>query len=206
MATNTTDISSSKTTKGQAGVGAEAASPSFESIQVKNRAINEGPGVKLSPHQKLLVGSVLDLFEGNPTLRHLSLWSQDGVFADPITVASGYRQFAAQWYGLSALFGPIRIQSHSVTSAGNPIEMSMSNKYTLKGIGIGQTINSVIRIDVGQDGKIRKVEDRWNDKLPEGMVSDAFRKLNAKTVPTLVTVPKDEEEDLKLKASRENSS
>ncbi|KAI2463899.1 hypothetical protein F4781DRAFT_425984 [Annulohypoxylon bovei var. microspora] len=179
---------------------------SFESVGIRNARVNEAPGVKLSPHQKLLVGSVLDLFEGNPTLKHLSLWSQDATFADPITVASGYNKFAAQWYGLPALFSPIQIQSHSVTSAGNPVEVKLSNRYTLKGIGAGQTINSVVRINVGQDGKIEKVEDRWNDKLPEGMISDAFRKLNAITVPAFVTVPKDEEEDLKLKASRDGSS
>lgn len=33
--------------------------------------------------------------------------------------------------------------------------------------------------------------------------SQAFRKLNAVTVPTLVKVPKNEEEDMKMKAERE---
>ncbi|KAI0886445.1 uncharacterized protein GGS22DRAFT_187690 [Annulohypoxylon maeteangense] len=179
---------------------------SFETIGIKNKRVNEAPGVKLSPDHKLLVGSVLDLFEGNPTLKHLSLWSQDATFADPITVASGYKKFAAQWYGLPALFNPIQIQSHLVTSTGNPIQMELSNKYTLKGIGTAQIINSVVHIDVGQNGKIERVEDRWNDRLPNGMISDAFRKLNAQTVPMFVTIPKDEEEDLKLKNSRDGSS
>ncbi|KAI1453239.1 hypothetical protein F4805DRAFT_444425 [Annulohypoxylon moriforme] len=179
---------------------------SFESIGIRNKLVNEAAGVKLSPDQKLLVGSVLDLFEGNPTLKHLSLWSQDATFTDPITVASGYKKFAAQWYGLPALFNPIQIQSHSVTSAGNPIEVELSNRYTLRGIGTAQTIKSVVRIEVGEKGKIERVEDRWNNKLPEGAISEAFRKLNAQTVPMFVTVPKDEEEDNKLKKSRDGSS
>ncbi|KAI1445531.1 hypothetical protein F5Y02DRAFT_386538 [Annulohypoxylon stygium] len=179
---------------------------SFESIGVRNTQVNEAPGVSLSSDQKVLVGSVLDLFAGNPTLKHLSLWSQDATFTDPLTVASGYKKFAAQWYGLPALFKPIQIESHSVTSAGNPIEMALSNKYTLKGIGTAQTIHSVVRIEVGQDGKIVRVEDRWNDKLSEGMISEAFRKLNAQTVPVFVTVPKNEEEDLKIQKSREGGS
>jgi hypothetical protein len=33
--------------------------------------------------------------------------------------------------------------------------------------------------------------------------SQAFRKLNAVTVPALVKVPKNEEEDMKMKAERE---
>lgn len=34
----------------------------------------------------------------------------------------------------------------------------------------------------------------------------AFRKLNAQTVPVFVTVPKNEEEDLKIQKSREGGS
>lgn len=48
----------------------------------------------------------------------------------------------------------------------------MSNKYVVKGIKKEQVMNSVVRIFVGQDGKIEKVEDRWNGKLPEGAISD----------------------------------
>ncbi|KAI2605337.1 uncharacterized protein GGS25DRAFT_524852 [Hypoxylon fragiforme] len=181
-----------------------SSSPPFEAYQIKNTTINEAPGVKLSADQRLLVGSVLDLFSGNPTLKHLALWSPSALFADPITSAAGYDRFAAQWYGLPALFRPIQIQSHRVTSAGNPIEMQLENRYTLRGpVKTAQTITSVVRISVGGDGRIERLEDRWNDKLPEGVVSEAFRKLNAMTVPNFVTVPKTEAEDQKLKAERE---
>lgn len=33
-------------------------------------------------------------------------------------------------------------------------------------------MNSVLRIHVGSDGRIEKVEDRWNDTLPEGAVTE----------------------------------
>ncbi|KAI2615307.1 hypothetical protein GGR54DRAFT_642327 [Hypoxylon sp. NC1633] len=171
MSTTTTGTPSA-TAKAQAQTSREAALPPFESYGIRNTRINEDSGVNLSSDQKLLVGSVLDLFEGNPTLKHLSLWSSNGIFTDPITIASGFKKYAAQWYGLPALFNPIQIQSHRVTSAGNPIEMSLSNKYVLKGAKTEHIINSVIRIHVGGDGKIDKVEDRWNDKLPEGTVSE----------------------------------
>lgn len=57
-------------------------------------------------------------------------------------------------------------------SAGNPIELNLSNSYTVKGIGAERTIDSVVRIDVGEDGKITKVQDRWNNQLPEGPISE----------------------------------
>lgn len=80
-------------------------------------------------------------------------------------------------------------------------------------------MNSVVRIWLGEDGRIEKVEDRWNDKLPEGGISEvniflsysiwigvdeiqAFRKLNARVTPNLVKVPKTEEEDKEMMAKR----
>ncbi|KAK0628352.1 hypothetical protein B0T17DRAFT_588495 [Bombardia bombarda] len=192
----------SATAKAQADSNSKA--PSFESIGVKNTQVNQGQGVNLSSHQKLLVGSVLDLFAGRPTLSHLSLWLPTATFADPITSATGYDRFAAQWYGLPAVFDPIQLVSHQVVSAGNPIELDLCNKYTLKGIKKEQEIASRVRIFVDEaSGKIEKVEDKWDGKLPDGVFSEAFRKLNAVTVPTMVKVPKTEEEDRKMIAERE---
>lgn len=190
----------SESAKAQAD--ASAGGPSFESIGIKNTDIVQKSGVSLDSHQKVLVGSVLDvrhsslrnaapvhpghgcamkkqkeltsvpqLFTGNPTLKHLSLWSREATFQDPITKAEGYDQFAPQWYGLPALFHPIVLKSHTVVSAGNPIEIKLSNSYTVKGIKSEQTMDSVVRIDVGPDGKITRVDDRWNDNMPEGAVA-----------------------------------
>jgi hypothetical protein len=40
--------------------------------------------------------------------------------------------------------------------------------YTVKGLGTEHTIDSKMEIFT-ECGKIRKVEDRWNDELPEGV-------------------------------------
>ncbi|KAI0476583.1 hypothetical protein GGR56DRAFT_694167 [Xylariaceae sp. FL0804] len=189
----------------KADASSSSSSPDFASHNVKNTKINMAPGVDLSGREKLVVGSVLDLFEGNPTLKHLSLWSRDATFTDPLTVAQGYDKYAAQWYGLPAVFNPIQILSHRVTSGGNPIELDLTNRYVVKGVKKEQVIDSKIKIELDADGKVVKVEDRWNDKLPEGTISEAFRKLNAVTVPTLVKVPKNEEEDRKMREDREKA-
>lgn len=72
--------------------------------------------------------------------------------------------------------------------------MNLRNKYTVKGVGKETTIQSVINIHTTSDGKIDKVEDKWDGKLPEGPISNAFRRLNAVSVPKMVSVPKDGEE------------
>jgi hypothetical protein len=94
------------------------------------------------------------------------------VFEDPITSAAGEARYKAQWYGLPALFHPIRLRSHTVVGAGNPIRLEASNEYVVRGIGKAQVISSVINVHVGDDGRIAKVQDRWNDKLPGGVIAE----------------------------------
>ncbi|KAF1984242.1 hypothetical protein K402DRAFT_395905 [Aulographum hederae CBS 113979] len=165
---------------------AMSSSPSIETTD-----INTASGVSLSSTQQTLVGSVLDLFAGKPTKEKLALWKDDAKFEDPLTKAEGRKQFEAQWYGLPAAFNPIKPLSHTVTSAGNPITMDLKTLYTVKGIGKEQTINSVVNIFTSEDGKITKVEDKWDGKLPEGAFSNAMRQLNSVVVPKVVGVPKE---------------
>lgn len=75
------------------------ASPSdVGELKIENTNINTGPGVTLSEQQRTIVGSVLDLFAGRPSLAKLALWKDDAVFRDPIATANGRKEFAPQWY------------------------------------------------------------------------------------------------------------
>jgi len=168
----------------------------FVEYDVETTQINTAPGVELSESQKFLTGSVLDLFAGRPTVKKLSLWTDDAVFTDPLTIAEGRKQYSAQWYGLKAAFSDIKRLSCQVTSSGNPIEMDLKTLYKVKGLGTEQTIDSKIKIHY-EGEKITKVEDRWNDQLPEGAFANAMRNLNSVVVPAFVGVPKSEEEEAK---------
>ncbi|TLD18560.1 hypothetical protein PspLS_10216 [Pyricularia sp. CBS 133598] len=207
MSTNTTNLNQPSETAQAQMQSNNGNSASFSSLGIRNNNINEAEGVKLSDKQKVIAGSVLDLFEGNPTLKHFSLWNPEAIFEDPITKAAGESKYKAQWYGLPAVFHPIKLQSHKVIDSGNPMRLEVSNKYVVRGIGKEQVINSVVEVFLNdQNGRIDKVLDKWNGKLPENVVVDAFRKLNAVTVPMFVTVPKTEEEDMKMKAARDKEN
>jgi len=168
---------------------------STSNLNIENKNISTAPGITLSDQQQTIVGSVLDLFAGRPSLPKLSLWRDDATFTDPLTIATGRDKFAAQWYGLQQAFSEIERLNHQVTDAGNPIVMDLKTRYVIKGINKEQTIQSVVAIHLDEQGKIKKVEDKWDGKLPEGSISEAFRHLNAVTVPKIVSVPKNEEED-----------
>lgn len=171
--------------------------PSTTGLNIETKDIQTAPGVSLSTDQKTVVGSVLDLFAGRPSLQKLALWRDDATFTDPLTIAEGRDRFAAQWYGLQQAFSEIERLHHSVKDAGNPILLDLKTRYVIKGIGKEQTIQSLVAIHTDGEGRISKVEDKWDGKLPEGSIANAFRHLNAVTVPKFVNVPKNEEEDAK---------
>lgn len=174
-----------------------ASSSSAGATQIESlSAINTAAGVELSSQQKTLVGCVLDLFQGKPSKDKLALWADDADFVDPLCIAKGRKQYEAQWYGLAAAFSKIQRQHVEVVDAGNPIAVDMTQLYTVKGIGKEQQVKS--RVNIYHDGqKITKVEDKWDGKLPDGPIANAFRRLNAVTVPHVVSVPKDSAEEAK---------
>jgi len=75
-------------------------------------------------------------------------------------------------YGLAVVFSEIERLHHEVTSAGNPIIMDLKTRYKVKGVGIEQIISSVVTITTNEKGKIIKLEDKWNGKLPNNAFMD----------------------------------
>ncbi|KAF2830809.1 hypothetical protein CC86DRAFT_391629 [Ophiobolus disseminans] len=168
---------------------------STSNINIETPHVQVRPGLKLSEHQTTIVASVLDLFAGRPSLPKLSLWRDDATFSDQFTIATGREKFSAQWYGLRKVFSDIERINHMVQDAGNPMLVDLRTKYVVKGIGMEEMVQSVVAVYLDGEGKIERVEDRWDGKLPEGSISEAFRRLGAATVPKIVSVPKNEEED-----------
>ena len=139
---------------------------------IEIKYVQVAPGIKLSDQQNTIVGSVLDLFAGRPSLQKLALWRDDATFTDPLTIATGRDKYSAQWYGLQQAFSEIDRINHMVRDAGNPILMDLRTRYVIKGIGTEQTIQSLVAIHLDEQGNIKKVEDKWDGKLPEGSISE----------------------------------
>nr|OQO09809.1 hypothetical protein B0A51_17985 [Rachicladosporium sp. CCFEE 5018] len=147
-------------------------SSSVGELKLESTDIKTATGVELSKEQHTLVASVLDLFAGRPSLAKLQLWTDDAEFHDPITIAQGRKQFEAQWYGLQTAFSP---SSANTTKSLPPSKILIHTK----------------------GDKIVKVEDKWDGKMPDSGIANAFRHLNSVTVPKFVSVPKNAEEDAK---------
>jgi len=165
-------------------------------LNIQSTNINTAPGVTLDEKQQTIVGSILDLFKGLPSLKKLQLWDDNATFEDPITISQSRKKYEAQWYGLQTAFSSIEQLHHQVTSGGNPITMDLKTRYVVKGINKEQEINSVVTIAYdAASGKITKVQDKWDGQLPDSSFKDAMRKLNSVVVPKIVSVPKNDKED-----------
>jgi len=72
--------------------------------------------------------------------------------------------------------------------------MKLKTRYVVKGMGKEQTIDSLVDIH-HEGGKITRVEDKWDGEIQDSGIKNAFRRLNATSVPKMVGVPKNAEED-----------
>lgn len=73
----------------------------------------------------------------------------------------GHRENVAAWYAHATWCESIQIQSHMVTSGGNPIRFNLSNKYLFRGIRMELIIESEVRVHTDKDGKVERLEERW---------------------------------------------
>jgi len=151
---------------------ATMSSSTLAKSNLETKDVQTAPGVSLSEQQSTIVASVLDLFAGRPSLPKLRLWRDDATFTDPLTIAQGRDKYSAQWYGLQAAFSEIERLNHQVKDAGNPILMDLRTRYVVKGIGKEQVIQSEVAIHLDGEGKIEKLEDKWDGKLPEGGIAN----------------------------------
>ncbi|CAE7206876.1 unnamed protein product [Rhizoctonia solani] len=138
---------------------------------------------------------IVQLFCAHPSLEIFERsWHRDAVFEDPFTKCIGYREYAAQWYGLpkiAAQSTTLQYRVLSSTHSPHKIVFDQTQQYTLRYIKRKKTIHSLVVLELDQDEKIIKMEDKWNgEDLPRKWGAVWFRRLNGKTIPFFVRVPR----------------
>ncbi|QRW12988.1 hypothetical protein RhiLY_11987 [Ceratobasidium sp. AG-Ba] len=99
-----------------------------------------------------------------------------------------------KWYGLPKVFSHSRTLMYKVISSTekpNRIVYEQRQEYTFRLIGTKRAITSIIFIDLDENDKIVRLEDKWNGKdQPVRFGALWLRRLNAVTVPWFIGVPK----------------
>ncbi|KAL8276737.1 hypothetical protein RQP46_010846 [Phenoliferia psychrophenolica] len=150
-------------------------------------------GIVLEGRRKMLVEDALSLFQCKANLELFKRgWREDAVFADPIALATGFKQYAAQWFGMPAAFPASETLAWKVVkSEPGLIEFELRQKYTVALIKTTKVMSSLVHIELDSDEFVTRFEDRWDAKpLSTGGIATMLRGLNAKTMPFLISVPK----------------
>jgi len=150
---------------------------------------------KLDPVRQQILEDTLQLFCAHPTAeifeRH---WLPDAIFEDPFCQCRGYREYTAQWFALPRMVSSSRTLSHRVlasTSSPSRIVYSQTQEYTLRVTKTKKVIQSMVVIHLDNNSKITMLEDKWKgDDQPCSWTAKVFRRLNARTMPIFVHVPK----------------
>ncbi|CAG7852602.1 SubName: Full=Uncharacterized protein {ECO:0000313/EMBL:CCA75315.1} [Serendipita indica DSM 11827] len=159
------------------------------------RRQSQDSGLILEGKRKQVLEDVIELFCSRPTLEIFQRsWREDAVFEDPLSKCEGYPQYAAQWFGMPKAFPQSVNKLHRVLSSThnpNRIVYYQEQEYTIRGLGTKKLMKSTVVIELDDDDKIVKLDDKWNSKEhPTNFVAMFFRRLNARTMPWLVSVPK----------------
>ncbi|KAG6335869.1 hypothetical protein ID866_3206 [Astraeus odoratus] len=134
---------------------------------------------------------------------------------DPLVKCEGYDQYAPQVYGKQSLllcssrscsrngrliplkpkvFSQSKTLSSRImlsTQSPNRLIYSQSQEYTLRFIGKKKRVDSIIVVDLDEDDRIIRLEDKWKGAEPPTHYGALFlRQTNARIIPWLVKVPK----------------
>ncbi|KAG8724001.1 hypothetical protein FRC09_000809 [Ceratobasidium sp. 395] len=156
-------------------------------------------GMPLEGKRKQIVEDVMNLFSSQPSqdIFHRS-WRVDATFEDPLSKCIGYKQYAPQWYGMPKAFPTSRTLAYKVISSTenpNRIVYEQKQEYTIRFINTKKVMDSTVVIDLDENDKIIKLEDKWSGQdQPVRFGALWLRRLNAMTLPWLVKVPKPREE------------
>jgi hypothetical protein len=108
-------------------------------------------------------------------------------------------QVAGQFYGLPELVRSSVTESCLVTeSSGSTIRMDVVQLFTPKLLPDAASVrfHTTMRIELDGEDRIRYLEDRPQERIPDNSFAMLFRKANAVGTPKLLGIPKDEKEDL----------
>ncbi|KAG8747009.1 hypothetical protein FRC10_002808 [Ceratobasidium sp. 414] len=151
--------------------------------------------VILEDQRKQTLDDVLELFCSHPSLEIFERsWHRDAVFEDPWTKCIGYREYTAQWFALPRVVPHSTTLQHRVLSSTHyphRIVFDQTQEYNLRFLNRKKIIQSLVTLELDEDGKIVRMEDRWNgEEMPRKWGALWLRRLNGKTMPLFVRVPR----------------
>ncbi|KAF8162977.1 hypothetical protein B0H34DRAFT_302165 [Crassisporium funariophilum] len=149
----------------------------------------------LKEYQGRILEDLTELYCCRPTLEIFERsWSKDAEFEDPLCKCKGFDEYAAQWFAMPKLFSHSKqISKRVMSSTHSPSRLIyyQTQEYTSRLLNKKKIIESIIVVELDDNGKITRLIDQWSGKdLPTWFGATFLRTLNAKVLPWLIHVPK----------------
>ncbi|GAK64647.1 uncharacterized protein PAN0_006d2861 [Moesziomyces antarcticus] len=171
---------------------AMSASASLPAQTAEFEGFASSPLIEPTPETAQIIRDSMDLFGARPSAAIFARWSAGAIFADPICHAVGAKQYMAQWYGMPAAFSLSETKAWKLTrQEPGIVEYVQLQRYKVKGLGTVKDMKSTVVIERDGDNRVTRFEDRWGHKEMNGKLGWPFRRLNAFTMPWLISVPND---------------
>ncbi|TFY67778.1 hypothetical protein EVJ58_g1405 [Rhodofomes roseus] len=166
---------------------------------ITNASVDVAPGVTIDDHRRTLVGVVLDLFQGKPSLYKMDFFAEDAVYEDPVAKSVGRTSIAGQFYGLPELFRSSVTKSAQITASdAHTTSFRVLHEFTPKLVPKTVSFDTVMTITVDAAGKITHWRDRPSAGIPDGGsgLAEWLRTKQSELTKAVLSLPNDEEEDL----------
>ncbi|KAI0303404.1 hypothetical protein B0F90DRAFT_1626557 [Multifurca ochricompacta] len=167
--------------------GAHYSGSRHDGIAVNSRRRSTLPTAPNALHLAVM-DDLKEMYEGNSTKEMLQKrWRRDAVYEDPFTRCKGLHEIAPQWYALPRMYSKLTINGRRVLSSTeypNRLIMWQKHEYTVRVTGSKKVVESILVIDIDEDGKIaRLVDQRQGLDPPTRWGAQHLRRLNGRVVP-----------------------
>lgn len=154
--------------------------------------------VKVSAEKEEIVKHITGLYSGSASEQAMLVYARESIYDDPFSYCDTRYKIAGQWYGkyeapesstyshfsgIPKLFAKSETLKTEIISPSDTdpsqIVFKLQQKYTVKGVQLTKTVNSLVSLSLDQHGKVRYHKDMWNEKdySHEG-IGKVFKNLN----------------------------
>lgn len=140
--------------------------------------------------EKSVIDRVLDLYQCKPSEKAYSIYAEDAVFHDPVSIAKGKQSIMSQFNGMPKIFKESKTLKADVlehdgaanalssgnaaaTEATSAIRLDLTQHYVFKVGGAEKTLNSLITLKRDSQGLVREHTEEWDHK-PNTTGDDGF--------------------------------
>ncbi|BFZ56963.1 hypothetical protein PYCC9005_004013 [Savitreella phatthalungensis] len=176
-------------------------------------ATSNHPTRKPTADEQSIIDRVLLLYQCKPSEHAYSIYADDAVFHDPVSIAQGKKSIMSQFNGMPKIFersdtvkcDVLDHDGSSAASAGagtgaaaagttTDLKLDLTQHYVFKVGGAEKTLNSLVTLKRDAQGLVKQHDEEWDHKKNTtgddgffGKINELRKKFMASVIDSTVT-------------------